>query len=97
MIVGVGRLLEYKPRLLGEKHFVGLVVHEPPKLGGKRPNRKKIVPHAVDKGIGGNSGVARQRGVADEIGSFETLVHRRPAGDAGRRVKCAAKEETQSK
>jgi hypothetical protein len=68
MIVGVRWLLEYLPRLVGEKHFVALVVHEPSKLVGKRPDRKKIVLHPVDKSVGGDARVARQRCVADEIG-----------------------------
>src|ERR1700682_3142023 len=72
-------------------------MHEPSKLGWKGANHQEILAHPVEKGIGGNSGVARQRGVADKIGPFETLLHRRPAGDARRRVYGTAKEETQCK
>src|SRR4030088_2697520 len=70
-------------------------MHEPSKLGGKGANHQEILAHPVEKSVGGNTGVAGQRGVADEIGPFETLLHRRPAGDARNRVYRAVEEKTQ--
>src|SRR2546423_4611077 len=72
-------------------------MHEPSKLGWKGANHQEVLAHPVEERVGGNSGVAGQRSVADEIGRFETLFHRRPAGDARCRVYRAAEEKSQRK
>ena len=80
MSVRIRRLLEDDSRLIGKEQLVALVVHKPPKLRRKGANRGKIASHPVDKGVSRNAGVAGQRGVADEIGSLQALLHRRAPG-----------------
>jgi hypothetical protein len=90
-------LVEYHTRRVGEKDLVVGIVREPSKLLRKSVDGREVAAHALDESLAGHARVARQRGVADEVGALEAFGERGMAGERSAAVQRAREHHRASR
>jgi hypothetical protein len=66
--------IEYRVHLGAQKGLVGRVVREPAQRRRKRADHEQVVFEPPDEKLARGAGVARQRGIADEVAAFAALA-----------------------
>src|SRR5438876_6136285 len=88
-----GRPFEYGACFSEQEGFIVDVVHEPAQVGRKPAHGGKVLLHLAQKDFGMHACVSRQRGVSDEVGCLEALVHRGASGMAYARAHERCREQ----